>query len=113
MGENNIIAHMRLDNAQTSGLQHAVRTLPAGARVFLFGSRTHDQKKGWDIDILILVDKPQLINDTSLNFLRAYQQVQDDHLDVLVHTPEQMQQSPFLRIIQSELVPLDTLLRTD
>jgi len=45
---------MRLSEPEKEHILLAVRQFDAGARVFLFGSRADDTKKGGDIDLLIL-----------------------------------------------------------
>jgi len=45
---------MRLSDKQIKAIRAAVaRHFPEDTRVFLFGSRTDDEKKGGDIDLLI------------------------------------------------------------
>ncbi|WP_010257087.1 nucleotidyltransferase domain-containing protein [Treponema primitia] len=48
---------MRISDAEKKVLTEAVQTADADARVWLFGSRTDDTKKGGDIDIAILSPK--------------------------------------------------------
>ncbi|GHV56115.1 hypothetical protein AGMMS49579_20300 [Spirochaetia bacterium] len=48
---------MRINEAEKKVLTEAIQTADSGARVWLFGSRTDDAKKGGDIDIAILSKK--------------------------------------------------------
>jgi predicted nucleotidyltransferase len=48
---------MRISKAEEKVLTEAVQTADADARIWLFGSRTDDAKKGGDIDIAILSPK--------------------------------------------------------
>ena len=45
---------MRITNHEKSVIIEAVKTIDSDARVWLFGSRTDDSKKGGDIDIAVL-----------------------------------------------------------
>jgi len=48
---------MRLENDKAIFLKKTIQELQAASRVLLFGSRTDDQKKGGDIDILVLGER--------------------------------------------------------
>jgi len=52
---------MRLDEKKAEFLKKAVKSRIQTASVFLFGSRADDDKKGGDIDILVL-DENEKIN---------------------------------------------------
>lgn len=45
---------MRLTEVETQAIKDAVYKLDSVAKVFLFGSRAHEKKRGGDIDLLIL-----------------------------------------------------------
>lgn len=47
---------MRLKDHEKNILRETVRSRDPNARVYLFGSRTDDARKGGDIDILVLSD---------------------------------------------------------
>ncbi len=49
---------MRLSEEKRNFIKKYVKELDNSARVFLFGSRTDDSKKGGDIDILIVSETP-------------------------------------------------------
>ncbi|MFA4922697.1 MAG: nucleotidyltransferase domain-containing protein [Ignavibacteriaceae bacterium] len=48
---------MRLKEFEIEAIKSSVKKYDENSRVFLFGSRTDDTKKGGDIDILIISDK--------------------------------------------------------
>ena len=47
---------MRLSDKERSTIKEAVAEIDPLAKIFLFGSRTDDSKKGGDIDLLIMSD---------------------------------------------------------
>ncbi len=47
---------MRLKDLEQTAILSAVKELDGNARVYLFGSRVDDSKKGGDIDLLVLSD---------------------------------------------------------
>lgn len=89
-------------------MREALAGLPV-ERVFLFGSRTDDAKRGGDIDILLHSRAPSfaLAHEVSSRFAHAL----DAKLDVLVVDPDHPtgEQEAFMRTLS--LVPLDDVLR--
>lgn len=47
---------MRLSKEEVKAIKEVVGTVDKAANIYLFGSRVHDDKKGGDIDLLILSD---------------------------------------------------------
>lgn len=43
---------MRLTPQEVAGIRSAILTEDSQARIFLFGSRAHDDRRGGDVDIL-------------------------------------------------------------
>ena len=59
---------MRLTPEQVTSIKEATLDLAGvGARVWLFGSRTDDQSKGGDVDLLVEVDGEVDRKSTRLN----------------------------------------------
>lgn len=80
---------MRLSAVERRAVESASReTLPAGARVLLFGSRVDDSRRGGDIDLLI--ELPQLLPADDVVARRArfiarlYRLLEERRIDVLV-----------------------------
>lgn len=66
---------MRLKQEIIDFLKHEVSTIDPNAKVYLFGSRTDDTKKGGDIDILILSNqkiKPEKITKLRIKFFDTF-----------------------------------------
>lgn len=55
---------MRLKDFERNAIVSAIKERDLAARVFLFGSRVDDTKKGGDIDLLVLLEQElQLLAD--------------------------------------------------
>ncbi len=48
---------MRLKSYEISVIKDCIEALDKDARIYLFGSRTDNEKKGGDIDLLVLSHK--------------------------------------------------------
>lgn len=48
---------MRLTGLEVSAIKESVRSFDPEAKVFLFGSREDDSKKGGDVDLFILSER--------------------------------------------------------
>ena len=48
---------MRISNEMKKYFAEEVARIEPGARVYLFGSRVYDERKGGDIDIMILAER--------------------------------------------------------
>jgi predicted nucleotidyltransferase len=48
---------MRIDKSQVECLKFLIKSIVPEAKVYLFGSRVDDDKKGGDIDLLILANR--------------------------------------------------------
>jgi len=98
---------MRLTTEEIRALRGALEGLPV-ERVFLFGSRTDDARRGGDIDVLVFSRAPAfgLAHRVSSRFAQAL----EAKLDVLVVDPDAPteEQQAFLRTLS--LVPLDDVL---
>lgn len=98
---------MRLSAEELAALRKALRG-ETYRRVFLFGSRTDDQTRGGDIDLLVYSAAPafEFSSRVASRFAREF----DAKLDVRVVDPDRLtpEQSAFLSTLKRE--PLDDLL---
>jgi predicted nucleotidyltransferase len=63
-----------------------------GDRLWLFGSRVDDNKRGGDIDLYIEIDRKNIesLFNLKIKFLGALQdRIGDQKIDIVINTPEQ------------------------
>jgi predicted nucleotidyltransferase len=78
---------MRLSPEQIATIKQTAHALLGdGARVFLFGSRVDDAKKGGDIDLLLETDRPVVNRATTLGalYVALIRQLGDRKIDILL-----------------------------
>ncbi len=95
---------MRISAAQQEVLTKAVRSLRPDAEIYLFGSRTNDEGRGGDIDILILCKPKMTLQEkwkVELTFHRAFG---EQKIDLLSFEPDEDQ--PMKRIALRNAIPL-------
>ena len=79
---------MRLSSEKVRFLHSAIKHIRPNADVYLFGSRTDDEKKGGDIDILV-IDKVALTLSEKLDITVAFNELFGiQKLDIVSYTPE-------------------------
>jgi len=80
---------MRLSAVERRAVESASReTLPAGARVLLFGSRVDDKRRGGDIDLLVELPGPlsaeEAVERRTRFTARLYRLLEERRIDVLM-----------------------------
>jgi len=76
-------------------------------KLFLFGSRTDSNKKGGDIDLLVLVDKVHkdfCIQKKAAIKFELMNAIGEQKIDITIATKEEMQNDPFLKSIANSLL---------
>ncbi len=94
---------MRLSTEEISTLRNALQELDADAKLYLFGSRVDDKKRGGDVDLLIVskkVDKKQ-VRQLRHSFFEKFG---EQRIDIVIDNGEM--QDPFVKRIYKEAVPL-------
>ncbi len=98
---------MRLTNFEIQAInQSAQEIFGANSRVFLFGSRIDDLKKGGDIDLLLLVDESEynLAKSKKFQFLdQLMGKIGEQRIDLVISTLKRMESDLFL----SQLNPVE------
>lgn len=93
---------MRLKKNEISAIKQSVHLFDPQAKIFLFGSRADDKKKGGDIDLFILSGKINSRIKRKIK-LKIYDQIGEQRIDMIV-TPHI--KTAFHRIAASEGVQL-------
>lgn len=74
---------MRITEFERQAIKNAVFSIDPHAQVFLFGSRVSDEKKGGDIDLLVLssdIDREQIRKIK----IELYDQIGEQKIDILL-----------------------------
>jgi len=94
---------MRLGQEQIELLKNKLKTLSLNAKIYLFGSRVDDSKRGGDIDLLIVSDE---LTKKDLRILRVefFKHFGEQKLDIVLDNGEF--KNPFTRHIFQKAVLL-------
>ena len=95
---------MRLSHQAVNYFRSCISKDLPGARIYLYGSRTNDNAKGGDIDLLVLTEKP--VNKIILKKIRIgfYKKFGWQKVDLVNFTFDD--QSPFRQLISAEALEL-------
>lgn len=85
---------MRLTKDECKLIKEIFKNYDPSAKIYLFGSRVHDDKKGGDIDLLVLSSKITEANRREIK-LKLYDAIGEQKIDLLI--AEDMRE-PFVRI---------------
>ncbi len=77
---------MRLSDKEIEAIRKAVLSRDSEARVYLFGSRADDSKRGGDIDLLVLSGKLSDRDKYGIKF-DLYDELGEQKIDIII-TPE-------------------------
>ncbi len=95
---------MRLDPRQQDFLKKTIMGILPDATVYLFGSRTDDQRKGGDIDILVIASR-KLNFSENVDIHYAFERTfGEQKLDVVSFA--QCDQDPFKQVVLQGAMPL-------
>jgi predicted nucleotidyltransferase len=103
---------IRLTKLERIGILQAFSDFINGksAKLYLFGSRVDTQKKGGDIDLLVVIDKKWLdwlLADKIFLLTKIKAQIGEQRIDVTCAAPEQLTTDSFLKNISAEMVLLN------
>lgn len=77
---------MRISNEMKEYFSEEAERLIPGARVYLFGSRVHDQKRGGDIDIMILAGRRLELEELSRIRVGFWKKFGEQKIDLVSYT---------------------------
>ena len=94
---------MRLSQEEKNVIINSVKQIDPLARVYLFGSRVDDTKKGGDVDILIF---SSLIDRYAKRRIRRdfYEKFGEQRMDIVINTGDP--EDPFIKKIIKECVEI-------
>ncbi|HXW53302.1 MAG TPA: nucleotidyltransferase domain-containing protein [Myxococcota bacterium] len=100
---------MRLTKEEIASIKKAIGKFvqPSNFQLFLFGSRIDASKKGGDIDLLLVVDKSffDIVVPEKHKMLAEIKDViGDQKIDLIIATPQDLKEEPFLETIQKSAV---------
>lgn len=85
---------MRLKDFEQAAILSTVKCLDGNARIYLFGSRVDDSKKGGDIDLLVMSD--QLTSDDKRTIkLKLYELLGEQKIDIVLAADDS---DPFVKL---------------
>lgn len=93
---------MRVPEEQLQFLKQAILSRVKNARVYLFGSRVDDNKKGGDIDILILSEQKLSLKDKTHIRYSFYEKYGEQKLDLVNYRFEETSNFKDLALLEAE-----------
>lgn len=88
---------MRLTDKEVKIIKSSIKRLDENAKIYLFGSRVIDTKKGGDIDLLVMSGK--LVYDDRRKILSSiFEELDEQKIDIIITKDTQDYQPPFIRI---------------
>jgi predicted nucleotidyltransferase len=95
---------MRLKEEIAEFIRQYIKDNFPGARVYLFGSRADDNKKGGDIDVLILSSEKLSFSDLSKMRINFYKSFGEQKIDLINYSFTD--ENPFKKIALNQAVEL-------
>jgi len=93
---------MRIKKAEIKILKESVRESDPDAEIYLFGSRTNDQARGGDIDILVLSQRLTFKDQIKIK-ARIFKSLEEQAIHLVIARD---MTDPFVRVALNEGVPL-------
>lgn len=95
---------MRISKEQTELLKKSILTLLPNAVIYLFGSRVDDNKKGGDVDIMVLSDRELGWKEKSLIKYGYFKKFGEQKIDIVSFSFDE--KDPFKQITMEEGIKL-------
>ena len=95
---------MRLTRYQIDSIKSAGENVIPGFKIYLYGSRTDDSKKGGDIDLMITGDRALTFEETSFFLDEIYKKIGVQRIDVASFTPNS--DNTFFKLISLDAVEI-------
>ena len=75
---------MRLKDQEIRVIKDAVHSFDRNAKIFLFGSRVDDKKRGGDIDLIIVSEKINF-KDKLRIYTNIFKKLEEQKIDILLY----------------------------
>jgi predicted nucleotidyltransferase len=85
---------MRLKEFEQAAILSTVKCLDENARVYLFGSRVDDSKKGGDIDLLVMSDRLTSEDKRTIR-MKLYELLGEQKIDLVLAADDS---DPFIKL---------------
>jgi len=93
---------MRLDEQERLAITSSIKEIDPKASMYLFGSRTDPQKRGGDIDILI-ISESITVSDKPLILQKIFEKIEEQKIDLVIKRDTS---DPFVEYIMETAIPL-------
>jgi len=93
---------MRLSDTERDAIRQTITALDPDARIYLFGSRTDDTKRGGDIDLLIISSRLKHDERGKIRW-NLWEQIGEQKIDIIIARDDA---DPFVKIALQSGVPL-------
>ncbi len=90
---------MRLSEKEISAIKNNILNFDQDAKIYLFGSRTNDNAKGGDIDVLVISEKIGFNEQLKIR-TGIFSEIEEQKLDVIV---KKNFDDVFVRMIEPDL----------
>ncbi len=102
---------MRLSSKEVAAIKTAFSNIfpREDYTLYLFGSRVHDDRKGGDIDLLVVTSaayRELFVNSKAKVRLKIFENIPEQRIDITVAMPEELQTDVFLQSIREDLIEL-------
>lgn len=95
---------MRISQNYIDVIKKSILSLDKKAKIFLFGSRVDDRKKGGDIDLLVVSEK-LTFSDKLKIFGHIFKYIEEQKIDIIIAKKKELSQ-PFNKIALSKAIRL-------
>ena len=93
---------MRLKDSEVKVIKNSILEKDNNARIYLFGSRVDDNKKGGDIDILVLSNKLSYSDTISIK-RKIFDEIDEQKIDIVIKSDVK---EPFIDMIYKKSIQL-------
>ena len=93
---------MRLKDNEVKVIKNSILEKDNNARIYLFGSRVDDNKKGGDIDILVLSNKLSYSDTISIK-RKIFDEIDEQKIDIVIKSDVK---EPFIDMIYKKSIQL-------